>query len=362
MKQFFGKKSRSTLALVIMASLALHIIAAIIFGTIQFVEALREEEKTLQAVEIEQTQQQEKVTKVNVQQRTKATPPPRPPAITVNRPTDLSIPELDIKVDIDLSSVQTRSAGSISSSGISDLKEMAIGDLQLTAFGYSGRAAGTLEGTLIDLKRDKSGKPLNVGRKGAIREFSDGTWRLSRLTNKFYSAENKLYGSYWMIPSGPANRAPKSFGVENEIEPTGIIAYYEGTFTPTEAMNMRFVGIGDDVLIVRLDSKIVFDGSWSGGYSNVPISMDGPKNTGTPQFRSGPYNRLTADREYDLKILIAEIPGGGFMSLLFYQLKGEEKIRIFSTKPMTKDELTQLSEKRGIVGDTAKRDLNEMRN
>jgi len=40
MKQFFGKKSRSTLALVIMVSLALHVLAVVIFGTIKFVSVL----------------------------------------------------------------------------------------------------------------------------------------------------------------------------------------------------------------------------------------------------------------------------------------------------------------------------------
>jgi len=359
MKQFFGKKSRSTLALVIMASLALHIIAGIIFGTIKFVEALREEEKTLQAVDIEQTQQQEKVTKVNVQQRTKSTPPPRPPAITVNRPTDLSIPELDIKVDIDLSSVQTRSAGSISSNAISDLKDMAIGDLKLTAFGYSGRAAGTLEGTLIDLKRDKSGKPSSLvgkgGRKGAIREFSDGTWRLSRLTDQFYSAENKLYGSYWMIPFGSANRAPQSFGVEGEIEPTGIVAYYEGSYTPEKSMEMRFCGMADDVLLVRLDSKLVLDASWEPGYSDMDFNQDGPNLPGIPKtIRNGEWVRLQAGRTYDLKILISEIPGGSFGCFLFYQLKNEDKLRVFSTKPITAEEKQVLMGVNQAVADALK--------
>lgn len=352
MKEFFGKKSRSTLALVIMASLAIHVIAVIIFGTIKFVEALREEEKTIQAVEIEQPQQQEKVTKVNVQQRTKATPPPRPPAITVNRPTDLNIPELDIDVDIDLSSVQTRSAGSISSSGISSLKEMAIGDLKLTDFGYSGPAAGTLEGTLIDLKRDEDGKPVNVGRKGAIREFSDGTWQLSRLTKKFYSAENKLYSSYWMIKNGPAARAPSAFGVEGEIQPSGIAAFYEGTYTPEKNMEMRFCGMADDVLIVRLDSKIVLDASWVPGYTDLDFNQDGPRLPGIPKaIRNGEWIKLRAGTSYDLKILVAEIPGGSFGCFLFYQLKGEDKLRVFSTKPITAAEREVLEKVNQAVAD-----------
>jgi len=349
MKQFFGKKSRSTLALVIMASLILHIIAGIIFGTIKFVEALREEEKTLQAVEIQQTQQQEKVTKVNVQQRTKSTPPPRPPAITVNRPTDLSIPELDIKVDIDLSSVQTRSAGSISSNAISDLKDMAIGDLKLTDFGYSGKAAGTLEGTLIDLKRDKDGKSKNTDRISAIRTFTDGTWTLSRWTDNFYSAENKLYASYWIIGMGSAAKAPEAFGVKGEIAPSGIVAYYTGEYTPTNSMNIRFCGSADDLIIVRINSRIVLDGGRDNRYSKFNQSeyergkpLAGMNTTTT----YGEWINLRAGSTYDMQVLLAEVPGGSFGCALFYQTKSDAKEgihRVFSTKPFTEKEIEMLS-------------------
>lgn len=351
MKQFFGKKSRSALAMVLIVSAALHVVAIVIFGTIKFVTAALREEPVLEAPPVAPPPQKEPEYTVNIKQRNESTPPPRPPAIVVNNPSELDIPALDIDVNIDSSSVYGRGGGGFGG-GLEGMREMAIGDLKLTDFGYTGRAPGTLEGTLIDLKRDEDGDPSNLqgkgGRKGAIREFADGTWKLSRLTNKFYSAENKLYGSYWMIRFGSANRAPEAFGVADEIEPTGIVAYYEGTYKPTEDMRMRFIGMADDVLLVRLNSRIVLDGSWEPGYSDFDFNQDGPSGlAGIPKpLRVGDWVSLRSGETYDLKILISEIPGGSFGCFLFYQLEGDpkDKLRVFSTKPLTSEEKKVLRE------------------
>lgn len=347
MKQFFGTKSRSTLALVIMVSFALHVAAILIFGTIKFVESLREEE-VFDAAPVEVAPQKEPEYQVNIPERNQSTPPPQPPTIVVNNPSELDIPALDIDVNVDSSSVYGRNAGNIGG-GIEGVREMAISDLKLTDFGYSGRAAGTLEGTLVDLKRDEDGDPTNLNSKGqritAIRDFTDGIWTASKLTNKYYSAENKLYASYWIISMGPASKAPRSFGVEGEIEPNGIVAYYEGTYKPTEDMRMRFCGAADDAIIVRLNSRIVFDGSRDNGYSDFDLN---DHEQGTPiagmntKTTYGDWVSLRAGQSYDLKILLAEVPGGSFGCMLFYQLRGDDKMRVFSTKPFTSEEKGKL--------------------
>lgn len=359
MKQFFGRKSRSTLTLVIMVSFALHIVAIVIFGTVKFVTALREKPDVFEAAPEVPPPQKEPEYTVNIKQRNQSTPPPRPPAIVVNNPSELDIPALDIDVNVDSTSVYGRGGGGFGG-GLAGIREMAIGDLTLTDFGYTGRAAGTLEGTLIDLKRTKSGSPSSLSdkgnRKGAIRKFADGTWKLSRLTDNFYSAENKLYSSFWMIKFGSAARAPQSFGVENEIQPTGIVAYYEGSYTPKENMNMRFCGMGDDVLLVRLNSRIVLDASWEPGYSDFDFNQDGPSGLeGIPKaIRNGSWLSLRAGETYDLKILISEIPGGSFGCFLFYQLKDDDRLRVFSTKEITPKERKVLEEVNETVAKAVK--------
>jgi len=353
MKQFFGKKSRRILTLVIMISLALHVLAILIFGTIKFVSAVLREETVFESAPIDAAPQQEPEYKVNIEQRNQSTPPPTPKVFAVDRASDLDIPALNIDLNVESSAVFGRNAGEFK--GLTAVREMAT-NFSLTDFGYTGRAANTLESTLIDLKRDRSGKPVpgddRGRRKTAIREFTDGTWKLSNLTNKFYAAKNKLYASYWMIRFGSASRAPQAFGVEGEIAPTGIVAYYEGSYMPTENMNMRFCGMGDDVLIVRLNSRTVLDASWEPGYSKLQFNQDGPKLPGIPKpIRNGEWLNLKAGETYDLKILVAEIPGGSFGCFLFYQIKGEEKLRVFSTKPITNEEKKVLREVNQAVAD-----------
>jgi hypothetical protein len=347
MKQFFGTKSRSTLALVIIVSFILHLGAIVIFGTIKFVSSLREPE-VFEAAPIEEPPQEEPEYQVNIQERNQSVPPPQPPAIVVNNPSELDIPSLDIDVNVDSSSVYGRGGGGFGD-GLSGIREMAVGDLKLTDFGYAGKAAGTLEGTLVDLKRDENGDPTNLDGKNArieaIREFTDGSWTVSRLTDKFYSAENKLYASYWIIGMGPAAKAPESFGVEGEIEPSGIVAYYEGVYKPEKSMRMRFCGSADDAIVVRLNNRIVFDGSRNNGYSdfNLREHEQSPPIAGmNTKTTYGDWVSLEAGRVYDLKILLAEVPGGSFGCMLFYQTKEDERLRVFSTKPFTDKEKRQI--------------------
>lgn len=350
MKQFFGKKSRSTLALVIMVSFALHVVAIVIFGTIKFVSAVLREEKVFEVATVAPPPVKEPEQNINIQQRNQSTPPPRPPAIVVNNPSELDIPALDIDLNVDSSAVVGRTAGGFGG-GLSGLREMAV-DFKLTDFGYTGKTEGTLEATLIDLKRDRSGKPHNVHRKQAIREFADSSWNLNSFTRKFYSAKNKLYGSYWMVPNGPASKAPEAFGVADEIEPSGIVAFYEGTYTPPKDMQVRFCGMADDVLLVRLNTRIVLDASWEPGYSSLNLDDSGPKLPGVPKtIRYGDWITLRGGEVYDLKILLSEIPGGAFCCFLFYQEKGNDKLHVFSTKTLTGEEKRVLREMGPAVAD-----------
>jgi hypothetical protein len=355
MKQFFGNKSRRVLALVITISFALHVVAILIFGTIKFVSAVLREETVFEAAPVEVTPQKEPEYNVNIQQRNQSTPPPKPQVLAVNNASDLDIPALDIDLNVESSAVYGRSGGGFGGA-LSAVREMSV-DFKLTDFGYTGQTEGTLEGTLIDLKRDRSGKGSGANRTQAIREFTDGDWNVRDLTRKFYSAKNKLYSSYWMIAMGPASNAPKSFGVEGEIEPSGILALYEGTYRPSRSMEMRFCGSADDAIIIRLDDKIVFDGSRSNEYSKFDLNKNGRHRAlagmNTPTY-FGDWIKLDASKSYDLKILLAEVPGGLFGCALFYQLKKDEddqKFRLFSTKAFTAEEKKLLREIHPDVAD-----------
>lgn len=69
-------------------------------------------------------------------------PPPQPPAIVVNNPSELNIPALNIDVNVDSSSVYGRAGGGFGG-GLAGVREMAV-DIRLTDFGYTGQVEGTL--------------------------------------------------------------------------------------------------------------------------------------------------------------------------------------------------------------------------
>ena len=157
MKQFFGKKSRSALATVLMVSLALHIVAILIFGTIKFVSEALREETVFEAAPVEVAPQQQPEYTVNIQQRNQVTPPPRPPTIVVNNPSELDIPALDIEVDIESASVVSRSAGSFRGN-LSEVREMAVNTANL----FGRQVEATKLGVLLDVSFSTHGVMTNV--------------------------------------------------------------------------------------------------------------------------------------------------------------------------------------------------------
>lgn len=111
--------------MVIGVSFALHILAILVFGTIKFVSEVLREETVFEAAPVIPPPQIEPEYTVNLQQRNKATPPPRPPAIVINNPSELEIPTLDIDVNVDSSSVYGRGGGGFGG-GLQGIRQMAI--------------------------------------------------------------------------------------------------------------------------------------------------------------------------------------------------------------------------------------------
>lgn len=108
---------------------------------------------------MEVPQQIEPEYQVNLEQRTKSTPPPNPPTIVVNNPNELDIPALNIDINVETSSVYGRQGGSFGGGGLASIREM---DIKLTDFGYTEQVEGTLKGSLFDTKVDPNGKATRI--------------------------------------------------------------------------------------------------------------------------------------------------------------------------------------------------------
>ncbi|WP_269524495.1 vWA domain-containing protein [Coraliomargarita parva] len=124
------------LTLVIGISVGLHVVALLIFGAFKIVEAVVREEQTFEAPPIEQAPQQEPEYVVNLEQRTQSSSPPRPNPITVDSP-DVSIPALNIDVNIDAASSYGRGAGGFGTGAGTQIRDMVM-----SSFEFFGKKMG----------------------------------------------------------------------------------------------------------------------------------------------------------------------------------------------------------------------------
>ena len=104
-----------------------------------------------------------------------------------------------------------------------------------------------------------------------------------------------------------------------------LLALYKGEISAPETGKYRFVGRGDDVLIVRVKKRVVLDASlnpqtgWSG---------DDPLNYKYDAYYDfglvlGDWIYLREGDEVQMEVLIGEEPGGGFHCQLYIQQEGK---------------------------------------
>ena len=203
----------------------------------------------------------------------------------------------------------------------------------VSMFGARG-GAGSLDGmigTFYDIKQSKDLKPTaSMSGAGAVpayrkvvQSFIDGGWSTSRFSG-FYRAPDQLVSTQLWIPSQGADAAPKAFGVEKEVKPSRWVVHYRCMIEAPSSMPFRFVGSGDDWLIVRWDRKVALDD----GYERVEVGGDNRYKdfgqTCTDEFkidrrpgslgrlRAGPWIRPVKGQLVAFEVLMGETPGGVF--------------------------------------------------
>ena len=192
-------------------------------------------------------------------------------------------------------------------------------------FGTKEKAPNALVGTFYDLKQDRRRKPTGLSPDDfhrVFREFVNEGWRESILS-KYFRAPNRLYATQILIPNMSADEGPKAFDMQKEVEPSRWLVHYRGSVSPPTDGTFRFVGAGDDVMIVRFNGKVVLDRCWyqddakwtanrnyDYGYTKIPNG-----------FARGEAITVRAGEWYEIEILVGEQPGG----LVFFSLLMEEE-------------------------------------
>lgn len=190
-------------------------------------------------------------------------------------------------------------------------------------FGGAGASgSGLLAGGLYDLKKDTRGTATVMAEKGppgqinsaAQNAYLDIINRLSRtgstdpILRRFYRAPDTLYMPKLAIPVIKADEAPKAFNVADKVEPSYWVAIYRGRVKAPDSGNYKFVGFADDILLVKVNGRLVFDGSLLGAtrlHRKEGISFSVEKG-----------------QSYDIELILGECPGGYFSAWLQIQKQG----------------------------------------
>ena len=198
---------------------------------------------------------------------------PRPEPLAVQNPQNMDVPAIQVDSS-NLNMVAGRGFGG----GLGEIGGGVMETIKITAFGFDKALEGTLQGTLYDFKVDNIGERTEYSAlqlnesigliKPKILEFSADfdTWSFDK---QFYKSSSSLYASYFIIPNQNAFAVPQAYGVEDEVKPTLIGVNYKGSFVAPKTGRFRLYGRADDVLIVRINRKIVLDASWDqDGYTD----------------------------------------------------------------------------------------------
>ncbi|WP_309386336.1 hypothetical protein [Cerasicoccus frondis] len=313
-------KSRKSVYIVLVISFFAHVFGLGVLGGVIIWENSRSEAPELEAPTVIE--------------------PPAPPqrfAVSLTndslKPTKSRIAVQDIQmtdlesVDLSVPTTNTRVGfGGFGAGGLgisADMPKLTLESL----FGNTQSGGVELAGAFFDLKQTASRKPREVDYADFVRRYTSGSWSMSQL-QRFYQADRKLYATTLLIPHRMADQAPEAFGVAGEVQPSQWLAHYEGKITPPFSGKFRFWGFADDVLIVRVNGRVVLDGSFHEGeytdWRSCEPDLNRKYNIGNGALAVGDWIHVQEGRQLKIEILIGERPGGHFSTYLLVEEKGKE--------------------------------------
>ena len=191
-------------------------------------------------------------------------------------------------------------------------------------------------GTFYDFKRDRSGRTIPMSPEtyaAELTKFVRRGWKASYL-EKFYQSPKKLYTTSFMMGTLLSTLGPKAFG--EETGGWSWLAHYKGQLVYPEDIKFRFWGLGNDILLVRVDGQLVLNGNWHrgdgahmyitdiGGSWDSTSSDDARYYYGRNKARVGDWIELKAGEPLDMEVMIGEPAGGYFSAMLTVQVEGVE--------------------------------------
>lgn len=242
-----------------------------------------------------------------------------------------------------------------------DMLPDAPGGLVDNTIGSTDNNGSSLVGTFYDFKQTSRGKPTGISPAQAaqlMKEFVNGKWN-TRLLDPYYKADVNLYSSLFYISRRAATEAPKAYKCEGKVEDSRWCAIYRGNVQAPASGRFRFVGAGDDGVVVRFNNENVLDHGWyqitagkqtaagkngdwyrtmtgkadnrgikrqlkDAGIYDLPVTFY--EYTGMTHWNNnlgglacGKAFEVVKGEVYPIEILITEIPGGEFGAVLLIE-------------------------------------------
>ena len=196
----------------------------------------------------------------------------------------------------------------------------------LSIFG-SRTAIPGLVGTFYDLKQNVSRQDTGMTPDiyaEKVTQFARANFNTGLFLN-YYKAQKPIYATHVFTPNIPAELGPAAFGVEKEVKPRLWLVHYKGTVIAPETGTFHFVGVGDDVMIVRFNNQMVLDSCWTINTGAVQGETHRFWDWPQPQqgIGAGPGVQVQAGQPYPIEILIGEQPGGYSCAELLMEKEGE---------------------------------------
>jgi len=253
-------------------------------------------------------------------------------------------------------------SGTVKMRGIGDGNGGGFGTL--IGGGGGQNVAGCLIGIIIDFKTDGEGKQrpgYNMLKPNWWE--SSGYWQDAKsLLDSNLSQEalscflvppKRVALNHVYIEEQSAGNGPKAFGVDNLMKPSGFVAYYSGKIRPTEKARYRFVGFFDDLMVVRINRKVVLEDNWGNKAKGTKMAVTGWSSSSPDNGKwPGPqkHSHLTVGDWFDvvpgsemfIELMVGERPGGRIGGLLLIQKEGETYqmdgsrpiLPIFASRPL----------------------------
>jgi len=273
---------------------------------------------------------------------------PPPP---VDRPKmDLKKPRVKTK-----KASKPRATQRISSKSVASMPDIQLPDVSTAGSGMGGGVGGyelvpdtagmsmfggtksmavgnDFEGTFYSLRYDRRGKKTSIDDpqyKGIIRRFVDLDWN-PYVFSPYYRGPQKLYTTQIFIPVVFSEFGPSYFGIPSgpDFDPYLWCVHYKGKIMRKEGGKYRFWGFGDDVLLVRVNGKVVLNASYGLFRSELcewkRHEEDYKYFMGTAEAAVGDWFELEPGVPVEMEVLIGEIPGGEFCAYLVVEDADED--------------------------------------